>query len=127
MQKWMLVLAVGVFSASSFAATTSRGYVTENNRLKFFLGLTWGGGDDQITLSQFSNSQVSTMMSCMGKKNTHAIEVTSHETEIKGVPIPDFPGKTTTVHGLSIDKVSCVKAPGYLQQWRAAVQKMFNN
>ncbi len=118
MKMWIVVglMLVGV---NVFAGTT-RGYLVENNRLEFYYGLGFGNDETQLALMWFNKAQIATMKKCMLKRNTHAIEVTSHETKIPGVPT-GIPGRTTTAHGTSIDKISCVSAPGFINRWRSIV------
>lgn len=114
--KRMWVLGLLTLSVGAFAGTT-RGYLAENNRLQFYAGLDNNDGDFQLAVQFFSQSQQQTMWACMRRRDTHAIQVTSHEVK-RRVPT-DIPGRDTFSHETVIDSVKCVSAPGFLGHWRA--------
>lgn len=119
MAKWMAI-GLMMVGTSAFAGTT-RGYVVENNRLQFYAGLDYDNSDVQLTLGRFSKPQITTMMTCMKKRETHAIEMTSHEVK-KRVP-SGVPGRDTFFHDTVVDRVRCVSAPGFIYHWRKQFQK----
>ena len=119
MSKWIMV-GILAFGGSAFAGTT-RGYLAENNGMEFYAGLDYDNTDVQLSLSHFTDKQLNNMSACMNKRTTHAIEVTSREVK-KKVPT-GIPGRHTFFHDTVVEKVACVKAPGFLQHWRAQFRR----
>lgn len=120
MNKLFLAFGLLMVTANSFASVT-RGYVAENGGIQFYSGLDASNRDVQLPLFSFSRAQVTSMMGCMKKRETHAIQVVSREV---ARPVPtDIPGHSTSFHDTVIESVKCVKAPNYLYFWRTKFQR----
>lgn len=74
-----------------------------------------------LPINTFNKTQIKNMYTCMGKRETHAISVTSYPAIQTGIPT-GIPGRTTTTHFPVFTNVRCVKADGFLRIWRAIVR-----
>lgn len=117
MKKSVLFSLTFLIASTSFAGSTL-GYLVEGSRgSTYYAGITIDRTDSaQLDMSSFSDAQEVQMLSCMDKRATHAIRVTTKLVEVE-VP-SNVRGRTTTFHDIKITGVDCVKAPGYITFWR---------
>jgi hypothetical protein len=118
----LFLIAAGTAAAETVVLT---GYVNENRRGDlYFVAVdrqTWELSAT-LPLRFFNERQVRVMGKCMEKKETHAIQVDQVPDTQHDVPT-DIPGRTTTTHFPRYENLRCVRAPGFLDQWREAVRR----
>lgn len=116
--KMTAIFLLLILASNSFAAT--RGYIIENRGFTFYAGIDEENVDVQLQLKHFTEVQEELMWKCVQDKDNYAILV---ESGVKSVKVPtEIPGRGTTVHLPEVYKVSCVRAPGFINHWR----KQFN-